>query len=55
MTESYPWKSGSPVMRSTNMEEKGRGFLTAKGESLGTVGWVFTLAAWQLAHPEMNL
>ena len=36
------------------MEENGIGLSTAKGESLGTVGWVFTLAAWQLAHPEMN-
>ena len=42
-------------MRSTDMEENGRGFSTAKGESPGTVGWVFTLAAWQLAHPAMNL
>ena len=55
MTESYPWELGSPVMRSTDMEEKGRGFSTAKGESPGTVGWVFTLAAWQLAHPVVNL
>ena len=55
MTESCPWELGSPVMRSTDMEEKEIGFSTAKGESLGTVGWVFTLAAWQSAHPVMNL
>ena len=36
------------------MEENGRGFSMAKGESLGTMGWVFTLAAWQSAHPVMN-
>ena len=36
------------------MEENGRGVSTAKGDNLGTVGCVFTLAAWQLAHPEMN-
>ena len=53
MTESKPCESGNPVMRSTNMEEKGRGLSTAKGESPGTKGWVFFLAAWQLAHPEM--
>ena len=41
-------------MRSTNMEENGRGISTAKGDSPGTVGCVFTLAAWQSAHPEMN-
>ena len=41
-------------MRSTDMEENGRGISTAKGESLGTVGCVFTLAAWQLEQPEMN-
>ena len=55
MTELKPWESGNPVMRSTEMEEKGIGVSTAKGESPGTTGWVFTLAAWQLAHPEMNL
>ena len=54
MTESYLWESGSPVMRSTDMEENGRGCSTAKGKSLGTMGCVFTLAAWQSAHPEMN-
>ena len=37
------------------MEEKGRGNSTAKGDSPGVVGCVFTLAAWQLAHSEMNL
>ena len=31
-------------MRSTNIEENGRGVSTAKGESPGTVGCVFTLA-----------
>ena len=36
------------------MEEKGSGVSTAKGDSLGTVGCVFTLAAWQLVHPEVN-
>ena len=41
-------------MRSMDMEENRRGFSTARGESLDTMGWVFTLAAWQLAHPEMN-
>ena len=56
ITALYPWELGSPVMRSTDMEEKGRrGLLTAKGESLGIMGWVFTLAAWQSAHPVMNL
>ena len=55
MTESYLWEMGSPVMRSTDMEENGRDVSTAKGDSLGTVGCVFTLAAWQSAHPEMNL
>ena len=45
MTESNLWESGNPVMRSMNMEENGRGLSTAKGESLGTMGWVFTLAA----------
>ena len=41
-------------MRSTNMEEKGMGDSTARGDKLGMVGCVFTLAAWQSAHPEMN-
>ena len=41
-------------MRSTDMEENVRGILTAKGDSLGTVGCVFTFAAWQSAHPKMN-
>ena len=36
--ESKPWELGNPVMRSTNMEEKGRGLSTAKGESPGTMG-----------------
>ena len=26
----------------------------ASGDNPGTIGWVFTLAAWQLAHPVMN-
>ena len=54
MTESKPWESGNLVTRSTDMEENGIGVSTAKGESPGIVGWVFTLAAWQLAHPKMN-
>ena len=41
-------------MKSTDMEENGIGVSTARGESLGTIGWVFTLAAWQSAHPKMN-
>ena len=41
-------------MRSTEMEENGIGVSIAKGESPSTMGWVFTLAAWQLAHPEVN-
>ena len=41
-------------MRSTNTEENGRGDSNARGDSLDTVGWVFTFAVWQLAHPEMN-
>ena len=41
-------------MRSTDMEENGRIVSTAKGDSLGLMGCVFTLAAWQSAHPEMN-
>ena len=36
------------------MEENGREDSTAKGESPGIVECVFILAAWQLAHPEMN-
>ena len=36
------------------MEENVRGILTAKGDSPGTMGCVFTFAAWQSAHPEMN-
>ena len=36
------------------MEEKGIGVSTARGESLGTTRWVFTLVAWQLVHPAMN-
>ena len=55
MTESYLWESGSPMMRLMDMEENGRGLSTAKGESPGTVRWVFTLAAWQSAQPKMNL
>ena len=54
ITESKPWDLGRPVMRSTEMEEKGRGFLTARGDRPGTVGCVFTLAAWQLVQPEMK-
>ena len=54
ITESYLWELGSPMMRSTDMEENGREVSTAKGESPGTMGCVFTLAAWQSAHPEMN-
>ena len=41
-------------MRSTEIEENGRDVSMAKGESPGIVGWVFTLAAWQSAHPEIN-
>ena len=41
-------------MRSTNIEDNGTGDSTVKGESPGIMGWVFTLAAWQLAQPEMN-
>ena len=41
------------MIRSTKIDEKGRGLSVAKGESLDTVGWVFTLAAWQVVHPEM--
>ena len=41
-------------MRSTDMEEKGSGVLMAKGDSPGTVGCVFNLATWQLAHPKIN-
>ena len=41
-------------MRSTDMEEKGRGMSAAKGDSPGTVGCVFALAVWQSAHPKMN-
>ena len=41
-------------MRSTDMEENGRVVLTAKGDSPGIMGCVFTLAAWQSAHPKMN-
>ena len=37
------------------MEENGRSASTAKGVSPGTVGCVFTLAAWQSAQPVMNL
>ena len=55
MTESTLWEMGKAVIWSTDIEVNGRGFSIAKGESPGTVGWVFTLAAWQLAHPEMNL
>ena len=55
MTESYLWELGNPMMRSTEIEENGMGVSVANGDNLGTTGWVFTLAAWQLAHPEMNL
>ena len=54
ITESNLWELGNPVMRSTDIEEKGRGFSTAKGESPGTMGWVFVLAIWQSAHLEIN-
>ena len=41
-------------MKSTEMEEKGSGDSTARGDNLGTVGCMFTLAAWQSAQPKMN-
>ena len=43
--ESKPWELGNPMMRTTDMEENGRGLSIAKGESLETVECVFTLAA----------
>ena len=42
------------MIRSTEMEENGIEDSTARGVNPGPMGWVFTLAAWQLAHPEMN-
>ena len=41
-------------MRLMEMEENGIGESTDRGDRPGTVGWVFTLAAWQFAHPKMN-
>ena len=54
ITESKPWELGNPVMRSTDMEENGSGISMANRDSPGIVGYVFTLAAWQSAHPKMN-
>ena len=45
MTKSNPWESGNPMMISTKIEENRRGDLMTRGDNLGTVGWVFTLAA----------
>ena len=36
------------------MDENGRVVSTAKGDSPGTMGCKFTLADWQMAHPEIN-
>ena len=49
MTELNLWESGNPMMRLMDIEEKRRGDLTARGDSLGIMGWVFTFAVWQSA------
>ena len=45
MTASKPWESSKLMIRSTDMEENGRGDSTARGDKPGTVGCVFVFAA----------
>lgn len=44
MIESNTWASRSLEMRSTEMDEKVVVDLTVRGVSLGTMGWILTVA-----------